>query len=109
MKHLITAKCYNKHGDLLGYATNHYTKSHPLQAHFAKMVGHPERIYLHAEIAAILQCGTQQIHTLVVVRRRKSSAALALAKPCPICQEAIKAFKIKKVLYSTNEETMERL
>ena len=37
-------------------ATNLETKSHPLQARFAERVGLHEKIYLHAEIAALVKC-----------------------------------------------------
>lgn len=108
MKHIVRAVCYDKHGYPLAYSNNNYLKSHPLQAYFARKVGHPERIYLHAEIAVILACGTHNIHSMVITRQ-KSNNQLALAKPCVICQEAIKAFRIKHVYYSTNEGTMEKL
>ena len=98
MKHYIHAITYDKHGTPISSAYNSYKKSHPLQAYFAKKVGHPNRIYLHAEIAAIIKAGTQKIHTLIVHRGEKNH--YLMAKPCLICQEAIKAFGIKNIYYT---------
>ena len=51
-RQFIIAKCYDKRGQLLSVGVNSYTKTHPLQAYFAKKVGHSERQFLHAEIHA---------------------------------------------------------
>ena len=99
----IFATCYDKKGRYLSSAINSYKKTHPLQKYFADKVGHKDNIYLHAEIAALIKAGTQKIHTIVIIRRYKKTNNLALAKPCPICLEALKAFKVKKIFYSTPE------
>lgn len=68
---------------------------------------------LHAEEAAILsaikQHGISELRnsTLHVVRLSKSGH-LAMAKPCTHCQELLRRFQIKKILYST-ENGMEQL
>ncbi len=68
---------------------------------------------IHAEEAAILQAvkkhGISELRnsTLHVVRLSKSGN-LAMAKPCSHCQELLRRFQIKKVLYST-EDGMEIL
>ena len=108
MKHLIITTCYNKKGQVISCANNSYKKTHPLQKYFAEKVGHPDKIYLHAEIAAILRRGDQKIYSIWIQRRNKKNKML-LAKPCPICQEAIKAFGIKNVYYSTNDGIWERM
>ena len=105
-KHTITAKCFDKKGNLLSQATNSYVKTHPLQAYFASKVGHKEndasfkeKIYLHAEIWAIIKAGDKPIHRIEVERKGKSGQNLN-AKPCPICMEAIKAFGIKQLAFT---------
>lgn len=101
-KYTITAWCFDKQGKCLSTATNSYKKTHPLQAYFAKRVGHPHKIYLHAELAAILRVKyTDRIHSIRILRMSKN-LQLALAKPCPICMEAIKAFGIEHISYSTS-------
>jgi tRNA(Arg) A34 adenosine deaminase TadA len=101
-KHNLTARCYDRKGKLLSMATNSYSKTHPIQAYFAARIGHPAKIYLHAEIHAIIKAGDKQIHKIVVTRISKNHKALN-AKPCPICQEAIKAYGIPFVSYTTGE------
>lgn len=98
-KHKIIAKCLDAKGRVLSIATNSYKKTHPIQAHFARLAGQPERIYLHAEIHAILKAGDKKIHTIEVTRIN-SQGNSALAKPCPVCMAAIKAYGIKYVKWS---------
>lgn len=98
-KYTIIAHAFDKRGMLLAVATNSYTKTHPLQAYFAKKVGHPERQFAHAEIACILRCKDKQIHTLRIFRYNLNGE-LVCAKPCKICESAILAFNIPNVWYS---------
>ncbi len=93
---LVTARTYNHKGNLLATRANSYTKTHPLQAYFAKLVGKPNAIYLHAEIHAIVASGDTQIHRIEIERFNRQGEPV-LAKPCTICQKAIKAFDIKEV------------
>lgn len=97
----IFADVYDKDRICIGTGTNSYKKSHPLQAYFAKKVGRPEQIYLHAEIQAILRAREQKIKSIYVYSF-DSFGNKRNAKPCPICMEAIKAFGIKKITYTTD-------
>jgi len=106
-KYIVVAHAYSKKGMLLAVATNSYTKTHPLQKHFAVKVGHPEKQFLHAEIACILRCKDQPIHTLKVWRYNKQGE-LVCAKPCAVCHDVILTFGIKEVWYS-DMSTMFRL
>lgn len=99
IKHSLTARCYDRKGNLLSTAVNSYRKTHPLQAYFANRVGHPAKIYLHAEIHAIIKAGDRQIHRIEIERRGKSGNQL-LAKPCAICMEAIHAYGIKEISFT---------
>jgi tRNA(Arg) A34 adenosine deaminase TadA len=101
-KHTLTARCYDRKGKLLSIATNSYKKTHPIQAYFANRVGQPAKIYLHAEIHAIIKAGDKPIYKMVVTRIGRNHKALN-AKPCPVCQEAIKAYGIPFVSYTTGE------
>lgn len=96
---IVTARTYDRKGNLLATRANSYTKTHPLQAHFAKLVSKPNAIYLHAEIHAIVASGDSKIHRIEVERFNKQGEP-ALAKPCKICQKAIEAFGIKKVQHT---------
>lgn len=75
-------------------------KTHPTQMHYAKRAKFPSKVFLHAEIAALVKC-REKGHTLYVGRILKDGSA-ALARPCPICLEAIKEAGIKEVVYTGN-------
>ena len=104
-RYLITAICYDKQSKLLSVADNHYTKSHPLQKHFAVLAGYPNKIYLHAEILAMIRgmanSTDNKLHTINVMQWKNGK--YALAKPCKVCLTAMIAFGIKKVNYTTPE------
>jgi cytidine deaminase len=82
-------------------ATNLESKSHPIQAKFAERVGLGEKIYLHAEIAALVKC-KEEVDTILVARVNPQGK-LRMAKPCPICQLALNEAGISKIHYTTNE------
>ncbi len=81
-------------------ATNLEKKSHPVQARFAERVGLGEKIYLHAEIAALVKC-REECDTIVVARVNPQHK-LRMAKPCPICDLALQEAGITKIYYSTD-------
>lgn len=65
---------------------------------------------VHAEQKAILELlmkGRQHdlVRATIFVSRITRDGELALAKPCPICQELIKAVGIKRVYYTTTSGT----
>lgn len=82
-------------------ATNLESKSHPLQARFAERVGLGEKIYLHAEIAALVKC-REECDTIIVARVNPQHK-LRMAKPCPICSLALKEAGISNIHYTTND------
>ncbi len=96
-RHKLTAYAYDKRGRLLAVANNNYVKSHPIQAHFAQLVGSPERKYLHAEIAVLLKCKTKRVYEVRVERFYKDGKP-APATPCPICQAALDAYGVQRVV-----------
>ena len=91
-KYTILAKCFDKQGRQISMGKNSYTKSHPLQKHFAELVGEPARIYLHAEIQALLRSGDTSIHRIRITNLNGKSA-----EPCAVCKAAIKAYGIKHI------------
>ena len=90
-----------RRGKVVTSATNLERKSHPLQAKFAERVGLSEKIFLHAEISALVKC-REECDTIVVARVN-SQNKLRNAKPCPICALALKEAGIDKVHYSTDD------
>ena len=79
---------------------NQDTKSHPFQAKLADMVGLSEKIYLHAEISALVKCKSEA-DTIVVARLGGHNGdELRNAKPCKICELALREAGIKNVYYT---------
>jgi deoxycytidylate deaminase len=89
----------NKQGKIISAGVNQ-RKSHPYQAEMAKRHGDEKKIWLHAEIAAIIKC-RQQPHTVYVARVGKKNIT-RLAKPCPICFAAIQEAGCKRIVYTDN-------
>jgi deoxycytidylate deaminase len=80
-------------------------RSHPLQHHYAHLVGRPEKIYLHAEMHAIVQAKSFRnlYRPEIYVFRKNRQGQLAMARPCPICMQAIKDCGITRIHYTTND------
>ena len=95
-KHSITAVAYDKRGRIISIGHNSYIKTHPLQASIAASVGKQHKIYLHAEIDAIIRAKGQHIHKLFISRIGKSNQYLN-AKPCSICAKAISLYGITHI------------
>lgn len=97
----LKATITDKHGNVLAYAENSYSKTHPVQARFGAQNGKPDAIFLHAEIAALvkLQRGDKP-YKISVVRYRKDGST-GCAKPCLVCEAAIKHWGIQRVEYTT--------
>jgi tRNA(Arg) A34 adenosine deaminase TadA len=84
-------------------ATNLENKTHPLQAQFAQKVGLKEKIFLHAEINALIRA-KEDADTIVVARiGGHSHNELRMSKPCPICQMALEMSQVRKIIYSTDD------
>lgn len=93
----VTAIIFDKKGNILSVGKNSYTKTHPLQFKHAKRVGLEKKIYLHAELDAIIKCkDLTKAHTIKVFRYFKNGKP-ANAKPCPICTDAIRFTPIKNI------------
>lgn len=95
---------------IISFGTNK-RKSHPFQKKYGKNV---DAIYLHAEIDAIknalrtINSDELSKATLYVARAKKGpkrNFVTGLARPCQNgCCNAIAAFNIKYVFYTTNEQ-----
>ena len=100
-KKKVGAVLMNKN-KVVEWATNLDNKTHPLQARFAELAGLGDKIYLHAEISALVKC-RQECDTIVVARLGgHNHDEMRMAKPCPVCQLALEQAGIRKVYYSTN-------
>lgn len=99
----ITAICYGRKGEILSVGRNSYVKTHPLQAKLAREAGEPSRIYLHAEVAAIVKVRDWSLIKRMAVIRLNGKGKELDAKPCPICQSLIDKIGISEVVYTTRE------
>jgi tRNA(Arg) A34 adenosine deaminase TadA len=97
-KYRLAALAYDAKGRLLSVGLNSYGKTHPMQARYAMKANWPGRIYLHAEIHALIKAKAP-VHSLFVARARKDGTP-ALAKPCPLCHIAIQEAGVR-ILHHT--------
>jgi tRNA(Arg) A34 adenosine deaminase TadA len=67
--------------------------------HFGKQVGRINQPYLHAEVAALLKCKEKKPYAMHIERFRKDGTP-GLAKPCPICEAAIRAWGVQQITYT---------
>ena len=93
-KHIVNAIIYDKRGRPLSYGTNSYVRTHPLQAKCATAVGEPTKVYLHAEIAALVRLRNPERAYKIVVFRFNKLGKPAPASPCKCCRYALKLANI---------------
>lgn len=96
-KYRVSAIIFDKSGRILSTGVNSYVKTHPLQAEYAFRCNTEQRIYLHAEIDALVKC-KKQGHKIFIMRIDIKGEPV-LSKPCPICEMAIQEHGIKVVEY----------
>ncbi len=96
---VIKATTFDKRNIKISSAKNNYNKTHTIQAKYAARVGKNYKLYLHAEILAIIRARGKQIHKIKIERYRADGTP-GNAKPCKICELAIKEAKIKFVEYT---------
>lgn len=99
-KYNITAIVKDKRGKTLGVGRNSYVKTHPLMQKASAATHSKSRIFLHAEVAALLKVKDWSIAHSIEVFRFDKQGRPALAKPCACCQYIIAQTKIKKVFYT---------
>jgi len=91
--------CLDSRGRIVSYATNS-RKTHPLQAEYARRTGKPQKVSLHAEIAALIRARSD-VETVVVARINKRGE-LRCSKPCQICSLALQEASVSEVWFSTD-------
>ena len=96
----VYAAIVDSKGRLLAEASNSYTKSHPKQAEFARRAGLGDKIFLHAEIAALVRLRTNSAAKMYIARVDVFGNPLP-ARPCDICQLAIQESSIYSVEYTS--------
>lgn len=97
-KYRVIACTLDKKGKVLSTRTNNYQSTHPLQKHFAVLVGKPDSVFLHAEIAALI-AAKKEVHTILIARVDSKGDPVP-AKPCKICQKAIEAYGVVNIIHT---------
>jgi deoxycytidylate deaminase len=98
----LEAFAFDKKGRFLSSGSNNYKRSHPLMKHFSLKAKESEhKCWLHAEVSALLNARGKAVHSLFV-QRFAADGTYALAKPCKTCYEAIKAFGVVQVSYTSS-------
>jgi len=92
----LVATVFDRRGRVLSSGTNFPKKTHPVQAAHALRAGLPDKLFLHAEISALVKIRNGIPFKIKIERYGKDGRPL-LAKPCPICQLAIMEAGIKHV------------
>jgi deoxycytidylate deaminase len=99
--------------EIISVGYNSY-KTHPLQKRFSKNI---EAIFKHAEVDCIISAlrhveqeemakGTLYVYRVKKLTKDHVEWSDGYAEPCIGCQQALRHFKIKRVVYSTDDDYM---
>ena len=99
-KYSIKATVYDKRGKVLSIGYNSYVKTHPMMYEYGKKLKMPYKIFLHAEIAALIKIKDKTTPHKIFIERYGKDGKPRLAAPCPICLEAIRQAGIEKVEFT---------
>ena len=97
-KYRMACVVTNKRDRVISVGINSYTKSHPKQLFYAHKSGNNDKIYLHAEISALIRC--REKPWAIYIARVNRSGKPKLAKPCRGCEIAIRDANIKRIMYT---------
>ena len=61
---------------------------------------------LHAELGAILGLDRSLTHGSIAYVVRVKNDVLRMSKPCPMCEQALRFCGVKKVIYTTNDDSV---
>lgn len=95
----ITATVYDKRGRILSIGENSYEKTHPRMKILSDKCNIPHKNFLHAEISALVKVKSGEPYKIKIERYGKTGNPLN-AKPCPICELAIKESGISVIEYT---------
>lgn len=96
----VSAVIYDKRGRVLSVGQNSYVKTHPLQKKYAAECNESYKQFLHAEISAIVKCKDLSKAHRIFVSRWNRQGQPVLARPCKICETAIRAAGIREISHT---------
>ena len=97
----VGAVCLDKRYNIVSTGYNSYIKTHPEQKKYAQKNGKQFSCFLHAEIAALVKARSHV--DSVMVMRIIQNGEIKMAKPCKICEMALKEARVKQVWYTNDE------
>ena len=97
-KYHFKAIITDKKGKVLSIGENSYSKSHPFMAMWSKRLKDPKKIFMHAEIHAIIKCKDLSKAKYIRIYRVHDNGDYELTKPCVICASAIEEAGLEVVL-----------
>jgi tRNA(Arg) A34 adenosine deaminase TadA len=98
-RYRVSALILDKQDRVISYGLNSYEKTHPIQKKYSKLCNNDNRIYLHAEVASLIKSKNKGYK--IYICRIDNSGNTCLAKPCPICELAIKEHGSIKIIEYT--------
>ena len=101
-KYVMGAIALDKSGKEISRGMNSGSKTHPLQARHAVSKHLHHKIFLHAEISALVKA-RKKVHTIIVARTMQDENKFGLSKPCPICIQAMIEAGVQKVFYTNDD------
>ena len=100
-QYYVGAACIDHKGQIISIGYNSYKKTHPEQKRFTIKNDNKDRCFLHAEIAALVK--TRKKPYGIMVMRMLGNNDVRMAKPCRICEMALKEAGIEQVWYTDKD------
>lgn len=103
-KYWVIAASLDHHNNIISIGENSYQKTHPMQSRLLIKAGNGNREYLHAEIASLVKNKSRPEGIMVV--RMTCSGLARMARPCNICNLALREAWIKYIYFSGDDEIL---
>jgi deoxycytidylate deaminase len=100
-KYWVIAASLDHHNNIISIGENSYQKTHPMQSRLSLKCGNRNREYLHAEIASLVK--NRSIVESIMVVRMTSTGLVRMARPCNICNLALREAGIKYIYFSGDD------
>jgi deoxycytidylate deaminase len=103
-KYWVIAASLDHHNNIISIGENSYQKTHPMQSRLSIKAGNRNREYLHAEIASLVK--NRILAESIMVVRMTCSGLIRMARPCNICNLALREAGIKYIYFSGDDEIL---
>ncbi len=100
-QYTVYAAIADKKGQIVSIGKNSFIKTHPKQYSY-NQYRNPHKIFLHAEIDALLKYKSDNGYVMIIARMTKTGL-IRNAKPCIGCFGALQESNIKKIFYTNDD------